>query len=68
MVYHIKNKIRNLSHRNSFIKKLYLLANRVKVSLFSGLSDEKFAKLKYKENTGKTLNLENPTTFNEKLW
>ncbi len=68
MVYHIKNKIRNLSHRNSFIKKLYLLANRVKVSLFSGLSDEKFAKLKYKENTGKTLNLENPVTFNEKLW
>lgn len=68
MIYNIKNKIRNLSHKNILVKKLYLLANKVKVSLLSGLSDEKFAKMKYKENTGKTLNLENPTTFNEKLW
>ncbi|MCK9443843.1 MAG: glycosyl transferase [Tissierellaceae bacterium] len=68
MIYDIKNKVRNISHRNSFINKLYLLANRAKVSLLSALSDEKFAKMKYKENTGRTLNLENPKTFNEKLW
>ena len=68
MIYHIKNKVRNLSHRNSFINKLYLISNRIKVSLLSILSDEKFAKMKYKENTGKTLNLDDPKTFNEKLW
>ncbi|MFU0468530.1 ATP-grasp fold amidoligase family protein, partial [Acinetobacter baumannii] len=34
----------------------------------SKMSDEFFAKMKYKENTGKTLNLENPKYFNEKLW
>ena len=68
MIYHIKNKVRNLSHRNSFINKLYLISNRIKVSLLSILSDEKFAKMKYKENTGRTLNLESPKTFNEKLW
>ena len=68
MIYNIKNKIRSLSHRNTLMKKLYILANRVKVSLLSRLSDETFAKIKYKENTGKTLDLKNPTTFNEKLW
>lgn len=68
MIYNMKNKIRNLSHRNSFVKKLYLLANRIKVASLSKVSDETFAKMKYKENTGRTLNLENPTTFNEKLW
>lgn len=68
MIYNIKSKIRNLSHKNTLVKKLYLLANRIKVSLLRGLSDEKFAKMKYKANTGKSLNLENPITFNEKLW
>jgi len=68
MIYNIKNKIRDLSHRNALVKKLYILANKIKVSLLSGLNDETFAKIKYKENTGKNLNLKNPTTFNEKLW
>lgn len=63
MIYELKNKIRNLSHKNTLVKKLYLLANRIKVSLLRGLSDEKFAKMKYKANTGKSLNLENPITF-----
>ena len=66
MIYNIKSKIRDLSHRNEFANKIYLLANKVKTYLFTILSDDKFAKLKYKENTGKTLELENPTMFNDK--
>jgi|SRR5699024_6844872 len=34
---------------------------------FNKMSDEKFLKYFYKIRTGKTLNLYNPTTFNEKL-
>lgn len=68
MIYNMKSKLRNLSHENKLFNKIYLLANKIKVNALSNLSDEKFAKMKYKENTGKTLNLENPTTFNEKLW
>ena len=64
----MKKRIRNLSQKYVFMGRLYSFANIIKVSLLSFLSDEAFAKLKYKENTGKTLNLKNPTTFNEKLW
>ena len=68
MFFHLKNRLRNLTYRNNFIKSIYLLANGIKVKLLSCLSDELFAKLNYKENTGETLNLDNPETFNEKLW
>lgn len=68
MFYNIKNKIRSVSHENTVLNKIYSLANKVKVNLLSGMSDERFAKMKYKENTGHKLNLENPSTFNEKLW
>lgn len=68
MIYHIKNWLRDLSFRNNLIKRIYLMANSIKVTLFSCLSDELFAKIKYIENTGEKLNLDNPVTFNEKLW
>lgn len=45
------------------IRFLYLAS----LGLFNGLSDEKYLKLRYKAEMGKTLNLENPQTFNEKL-
>jgi hypothetical protein len=32
------------------------------------VDDETFAKTYYMEKTGKMLNLENPTTFDEKQW
>ena len=35
--------------------------------LLNGIPDEKYLKIAYKLETGKTLNLENPQTFNEKL-
>ncbi len=68
MIHIIKSKTLKLSHKNAAIKKLYIYGNRLKISLLSFVSDETFAKIKYKESTGKTLNLKNPTTFNEKLW
>lgn len=68
MVYNIKNKLREFSHKNKLLKKMYLLANEIKVNSLSSISDERFARIKYKENTGKSLDLENPQTFNEKLW
>lgn len=68
MIYNIKNKMRNFSHENKYFNRLYLIANQAKVSLLSNMSDESFAKIKYKENTGRDLDLNKPKTFNEKLW
>ena len=34
---------------------------------YTSMSDEEFLKRKFKASMGKELNLENPTTFNEKL-
>ena len=50
------------------MRKFYLTSNKVKTRLLKNVNDEKFARMKYKENAGKTLNLENPITYNEKLW
>jgi hypothetical protein len=68
MVYQVKNKIRKLSHTNKVLKKIYSFANRVKVHTLSNVSDRKFAMMKYKENTGEKLNLDNPVTFDDKVW
>ena len=68
MIHKIKIKIRNLSRKNKIVRKFYLIANRIKTTLFSSASDETYAKIHYKENTGKTLNLKNPKLFNEKIW
>lgn len=68
MIFTIKKKIRALTYQSLIFKKFYLFLNRMKMLLTRYLSDDAFAKLKYKENTGLTLDLENPKTFNEKLW
>ncbi|MCB9411283.1 MAG: carboxylate--amine ligase [Actinobacteria bacterium] len=46
----------------------YLFAHRIKRRLLRMLSDESFARLSHWENAGRRLNLQNPQTFNEKLW
>lgn len=68
MLYKTKEKFRNASHDSIIIKKLYTKANYLKSNLSKVISDELFAKIKYKENTGKNLNLNHPILFNEKLW
>ncbi|HHX68643.1 MAG TPA: carboxylate--amine ligase [Gallicola sp.] len=68
MIYNLKNVARSISHKNKIFSSIYKYANMYKVKILSKVDDEKFAKMKYKENTGKELNLDNPRTFNEKLW
>lgn len=64
----IKNKVRTLSHKSSLVSRGYQKLNNIKRLVLKPVSDEIFAKIIYKETTGKSLNLRNPTTFNEKLW
>lgn len=64
----IKGKFRTLSHKSSLVNDAYLKSNSMKTLALKPVSDEIFAKIIYKGATGKTLNLDNPTTFNEKLW
>ncbi|MGP5501080.1 ATP-grasp fold amidoligase family protein [Psychrobacter faecalis] len=66
--YLIKNKFREKANKSWAIRKLYSKLNEFKTSLLKYLDDESFAKIKYKENTGKNLDLKNPVYFNEKLW
>lgn len=68
MYFIIKKYIRNLSNKSDILKRLYIFLNVLKMKSTHMLSDDIFAKIKYKENTGKKLNLENPKYFNEKLW
>lgn len=68
MIYNLKNVVRSLAHKNKILSSIYKYANKYKVKILSKVDDEKFARMKYKENTGKELNLDNPKTFNEKLW
>lgn len=68
MYFMVKKYIRTLSNKSNFFKKLYIFFNTLKMKSTYHMSDELFAKIKYKENTGKKLNLDNPKYFNEKLW
>lgn len=67
MNHNLKMKFRRFAKKNSFFSKLYHKAALKKVENLQKLSDEDFLKKKFKENTGKKLNLSNPLTFNEKL-
>ena len=68
MNYKIKKYIRELSHKDKRLNKIYKISNKIKTNAFKLLNDKTFAKIKYKENTGKKLDLINPKTFNEKVW
>ncbi|MBP1762974.1 MAG: glycosyl transferase [Firmicutes bacterium] len=64
----LKLFIRTLSYKSKWLTKLYLQANRIKMTVTKEVDDETFAKNKYRENTGRALNIRNPQTFDEKLW
>ncbi len=64
----IRSKALRISERNSFYRNIYLLAHKVKKARMSRLDDIAFAKLYYRDKTGNELNLEDPQTFDEKLW
>lgn len=63
----IKIKIRKLKNSNIIIDKAYGFISRLRINLNKTMSDDEYLKIRYKENMGKTLNLNNPQTFNEKL-
>lgn len=68
MYFSLKNALRNKTHSSRLLKKIYQNLNGIKVNILKGVNDEIYAKIKYKENTGKVLDIENPKFFNEKLW
>ena len=45
----------------------YIFIALSRLGFFKKMNDEKYLCIVYKIRTGKTLNLENPKTFNEKL-
>jgi len=49
-------------------KKLYQIKERHKENKINSMTDEEYAHWKYKLRTGRDLNLENPQTFDERIW
>ena len=65
----LKSKLRNCCHQNKVLGRNYDKLTWYKSRLETAfISDEDFAKKNYRMKTGKTLNLEHPQTFDEKLW
>lgn len=64
----IKKRIYAMTEKNFIIKKLYYKLHMLKVKYASRLGDEEFAEWHYYDRTKRHLNLENPKTFDEKLW
>lgn len=54
--------------KNALTGKIYKVLSKVYNFRYKLMSDEKYAKTKYKKRMGIDLNLENPKTFDEKLW
>lgn len=68
MNYKLKKKIKRILYNFEITKNLYVLAGMIKKKRFDRMEDIEFAKCIYKDRTGIDLNLENPRTFDEKLW
>lgn len=67
MLYKIKRRVRKISKTNFLFSNLYRLAGYYRYNLEKNIPHDVFLKRKYFENTGKILNLQSPTTYNEKL-
>lgn len=65
---HAKDLARRLSQGSDAGKSLYSFMATLRQRLTKRMPDEKFAQMAYREATGRRLNLEQPRTFNEKLW
>lgn len=64
----IRTVAKKLSDSNPVAHSVYLIAHRAKVHKMQRLDDSVYAKVYYKDKTGRELNIENPQTFDEKLW
>lgn len=68
MYYYLKKSIRYFCYKNILTKKFYEKMSKIRSIYDMRLDDITFAKKYYKETTGKKLNIEDPQTFDEKLW
>ncbi len=62
-----KRIIRSVSAKSKLLNWVYTNASNIKTKHLKKVSDEEFLIKRFKENTGRDLNLEAPRTFNEKL-
>lgn len=67
MDHRLKMFFRKTASRSKLFSGLYTYASKKKTEKAQALSDEDFLKRKFRENTGRELDLEHPQTFNEKL-
>lgn len=68
MLVRIKDKLKNWASKSEFGYMMFQRIRNTFVKLMSLRSDEKYAKWFYKTYTGKTLHLDSPVYFDEKLW
>lgn len=64
----MKKIVRNICSKNKFMKREYDKLTWYKSRLLLTIDDEKFARRAYKKHCNKNINLENPLTFDEKIW
>lgn len=64
----IRTVSKKISDNNVLAHKVYLFAHNIKVRKMQNMDDISYAKAYYRDKTGKELNLEDPQTFDEKLW
>ena len=67
MDYRIKNAIKKVLFQSRFGHNLYALVSKKVQASRSELNDREYVIKAFHENTGKTLNLDHPVTFNDKL-
>lgn len=62
------NKIKKILKENIVTRDLYKTLSKIYNYKYKVMSDENYAKVKYKKETGIDLDIKNPKTFDEKLW
>ena len=62
------SRLKLFIYHHDFLAKLYNIYRNYRRDKNNSMSDEEFARMYYKQQTGEELNLENPLTYNDKLW
>ena len=62
------SKVKKMLKENILTRKIYKILSNVYNYRFKLMNDKKFAETKYKQRMGIDLNLDNPKTFDDKIW
>lgn len=62
------NKFKKILKNNVITRGIYRFLSKIYNIRFKFMSDKKFAEVKYKQRMGVELNLDNPKTFDDKIW